>query len=223
MKSVLVFDVNETLLNLASLKPEFIRIFNDETILSKWFAQLTQNSWIATITNTYRDFGELAVDALELLAKKQGISLARGEGDLILHVMRDLEPHNDVVAALDSLKEADFRLVALTNSPYRILNAQLINAGISEYFEHMLSVDEVQLFKPHHRVYEMGAEKIGINTSQMRMIACHNWDTTGAMRAGCQAAFVARPNMALSKLDEKPDIVAESLTEVARQIIQKES
>lgn len=223
MKSVLVFDVNETLLNLASFKPEFTRIFNDETILSKWFAQLTQNSWIATITNSYHDFGELAVDALELLAKKQGISLAADDGEIILDVMRNLSPHDDVVPALTKLKEAEFRLVALTNSPYRILNAQLSNAGINTYFEHILSVDEVRLFKPHHKVYEMGAEKIGITTAQMRMIACHNWDTTGAMRAGCKAAFVARQNMALSKLDEQPDVVASSLTEVAEQIIEVES
>jgi len=223
MKSVLVFDVNETLLNLASFKPEFKRIFGDEAIISKWFAQLTQNSWIATITNSYRDFGELAVDALELLAKKQGIDLAKDDGEKILHIMRNLDPHTDVVPALDALKDADFRLVALTNSPYRILNAQLSNAGISEYFEQILSVDEVQVFKPHHKVYEMGAEKNGISTKDMRMIACHNWDTTGAMRAGCKAAFVARPGMALSKLDEQPDIVANSLTEVAQQIIQKEA
>ncbi len=221
--NILFFDVNETLLDLSSFKAEFTRIFKDDTITSKWFAQLTQNSWIATITNSYRDFGELAVDALELLAKKQGIDLAANEGELILEVMQNLTPHDDVLPALTMLKEAGFRMVTLTNSPYRILNAQLSNAGLSAYFEQILSVDEVQLFKPHPKVYEMGAEKLGIATSQMRMIACHNWDTTGAMRAGCQAAFVARPNMALSKLDEQPDIVAENLIVVGKQIIAKES
>lgn len=221
--TILFFDVNETLLDLSSFKPEFRRIFKDETMTSKWFAQLTQNSWIATITQRYRDFGELAIDALELLAKKQGIDLAANEGELILEVMRNLKPHDDVLTALSMLKEENFRMVALTNSPYRMLNAQLNNAGLSDFFEQILSVDEVQRFKPHRIVYEMGAEKLGITTGQMRMIACHNWDTTGAMRAGCQAAFVARPNMALSKLDEQPDIVAEDLIEVAKQIIAKES
>jgi len=221
--NLLFFDVNETLLDLSSFKTEFTRIFKDETMTSKWFAQLTQNSWIATITNSYRDFGELAVDALELLAKKQGVDLAASEGELILEVMRNLNPHDDVFTALTMLKEANFRMVALTNSPYRILNAQLSNAGLSDFFEQILSVDEVRVFKPHSKVYEMGAEKLGISTRKMRMIACHNWDTTGAMRAGCQAAFVARPNMALSKLDEQPDVVAENLIEVAKQIIAKES
>ena len=222
MKSVLVFDVNETLLNLVNLRPEFKRIFGDETVILKWFAQLTQNSWIATITNTYRDFGELAVDALELLAKKQAVTLADDDSDKIIQTLSSLNPHDDVIQALDALKDAGFRMAALTNSPYRILRPQLRNASIIDSFEQILSVDEVKLFKPHPKVYEMGADKLGISTNQMRMIACHNWDTTGAMRAGCKAAFVARPGMALSKLDEKPDVVANSLTEVARQIIEKE-
>ena len=223
MKSVLVFDVNETLLNLASFRPEFKRIFGDEAIISRWFAQLTQNSWIATITSTYQDFGELAVDALELLAKKQGVTLADDDGERIIQTMSSLKPHDDVVDGLEMLKEAGFRMAALTNSPYRILKPQLSNAGISKYFEQMLSVDEVKLFKPHRNVYEMGAEKLGITTGEMRMIACHNWDTTGAMRANCKAAFVARPGFALSKLDEQPDVVESVLTNVAAKIIAIES
>ena len=70
-----------------------------------------------------------------------------------------------------------------------------------------MSVEGVQRFKPAAEVYQMAADKLGITTAQMRMVAAHNWDITGAMRAGCAGAFVARPGMVMGPLDEVPDII----------------
>ncbi len=220
---VLVFDINETLLDLSTLKPEFKRIFGSESVTGMWFSQLLQLSMVAALTTTYKDFADLARDALELTAKKQGINLNLEDAAAILGGMRRLKPHDDVVPSLNQLKEAGFRLVALTNSPYRILKSQLSHAGILDFFEQTLSVDEVKLFKPHPAVYQMAAEKLGVATSDIRMIAAHGWDTTGAIRAGCKAAFVARAGMYLSASDEKPDIIEPSLSQVAKQILLKDA
>ena len=220
---IILFDVNETLLDLSGLRPQFGRIFGDEAVMTSWFSQLLQSALVATVTGTYRDFGELALEGLELIAERKNILLSQRDKDAVFDTMRSLPPHADVKPGLERLRAAGFRLAALTNSPYRVLGQQLSNAGIAEFFEQALSVDEVQLFKPHAKVYEMAAQKLGVSVSEIRMVAAHNWDTTGAIRAGAQAAFLARPGAVLGKLDETPSITGSTLSELVEQILATDS
>ncbi len=217
---VIVFDVNETLLDLGKLKPHFAETFGDATVTSRWFAQLLQLSLIATVTEKYQDFGVLAREALLITAKRQGIKLSEEARETVVETLTQLGLHPDVRESLERLKNADFRLATLTNSPYRILQKQLSYAGILHFFEQTLSVDDVRLFKPHPKVYRMAAEKLNVQQNEIRLVAAHNWDTTGAIRAGCKAAFVARPGMVLGDLDEQPDIVAATMTEVVEKILE---
>lgn len=219
---VLVFDVNETLLDLASLDPHFERIFGDPSVRDEWFSQLVQSAMAATLTGRYDDFGVLAREALELLAKRHRTELSEEDIRSTLGRIRELEPHPDVVPALELLRENEFRMAALTNSPYRTVEAQFASNGLRSFFELVLSVDEVQKFKPHPAVYRMATAKLGVERREMRLIAAHNWDTSGAIRAGCRAAFVARPHRVLGSLDESVDIVGRDLLEVAEQIIRSD-
>lgn len=219
---VIVFDVNETLLDLTPMTAHFERHFGGGDVAKKWFAQLLQNALVATITETYRDFINLAKDALGMVAELQGVKLSSTEKDKILATMRKLPPHDDVPKSLERLRDAGFRLAALTNSPYRSLSDQLTNAGLIDFFEQTLSVDEVKLLKPHRAVYEMAAQKLGVETGDIRMVAAHNWDTTGAIRAGCKAAFLVRPGHVLGESDERPDIIGATMDEVIEQIIQQD-
>lgn len=216
---VLVFDVNETLLDLSSLDPHFERIFGDSGVMAEWFSQLLQSAMAATLTGRYDDFGVLAREALELMAKRHDVELSAEDAEATLGQIRRLEPHPDVTPALDMLRDAGFRLATLTNSPYKTLEAQLAANGLRSYFQAALSVEQVQKFKPHPAVYRMAAQKLGVERHDLRLIAAHNWDTTGAIRAGCRAAFVARPHRVLGSLDEPVDIVGRDLIEVAEQII----
>jgi 2-haloacid dehalogenase len=125
-----------------------------------------------------------------------------------------------VAESLAQLKEAGFRLATLTNSAPKVLEAQLHNSGLATYFDRMLSVDAVGKFKPDPATYHMAASELSVTTNQLRLVAAHNWDTTGAIQAGCRAAFVARPGMVLGPLDEKPDIIGQDLADVVTQIMQ---
>ena len=155
-------------------------------------------------------------------AKRQGVTLTNEAKETIVQTLTQLEPHADVNDSLERLLVAGFRLATLTNSPYHSLKKQLTHAGILEFFEQTISVDEVKLFKPHPKVYQMAAQKLGIGPSELRLVAAHNWDTTGAIRAGCNAAFVAHPGMVLGDLDEQTDIVAPTMTEVVTMILQRD-
>ena len=117
MSQVILFDVNETLLDLRALRPLFERFFDDTAVLPAWFAQLLRSAMVATITGEYHDFGAIGRDALQMTAERQGITLSPSDQDEILAGMRNLPPHPEVPPSLTRLKEAGLRLATLTNSP----------------------------------------------------------------------------------------------------------
>ncbi len=114
-------------------------------------------------------------------------------------------------------------MAALTNSTTEVAGAQLAHAGLREFFEQALSADMARRLKPAREAYHMAGQRLGISPSDVRMIAAHAWDITGAIRAGCAAVFIARPNMVLDPTGEQPDIVARDLREAAEQIIAREA
>lgn len=215
-REVLVFDVNETLLDLSGLDPEFERLFGDAAVKGEWFTQLLVASFTSAVTDRYVDFGVLAGQALKLVAKRRATELTSDDVEGVTGGMTRLKPHPDVAPALERLRGSGFRLAALSNSPYPMLRAQLRQAALDGFFEAVLSVDDVRRFKPHPDVYRSAAAKLGVPPSRMRMIAAHNWDVTGAVRAGCRAAFVARPGRLLGEMDEAVPISGADLLEVAR-------
>ena len=88
-------------------------------------------------------------------------------------------------------------------------------------FDHVISVEAIGVFKPDVRVYQMAAKELGVETSDMIMVAAHDWDIAGAMAAGCGGAFVARPGQVTNPYYDPPDIVGKNIKDVAEQIIAK--
>lgn len=222
MPRIIVFDVNETLLDLQALFPRFERVFGDTQATKEWFAQMLRSAFVATITDAYVDFGTIGRAALEMTAQRRGVELSDEEYAHILMGMRQLPPHSEVPESLERLKQAGLRLAALTNSTKEMADAQLTHAGLYDYFEQILSVDYVHKLKPAADVYHMAAERLGATPDQLRLVAAHDWDITGAMRAGWAGAFIARPGMVIGPLGEKPDIVGKDLREVADKILDVE-
>jgi 2-haloacid dehalogenase len=220
MPRVIVFDVNETLLDLAALDPVFAEIFGDGSLRRAWFGQVVQSALVGIITNTYADFSEVGQAALTMLAARHGRALSAREREAVRQGMRALPLHPDVRPALERLREAGFRLAALTNNPSAVVEAQLANAGLRDLLELALSADGVRRLKPAPEPYRMAAERLGVAIEQVRLVAAHAWDVAGAQRAGCAAAFVARPGMVLDPLVPRPDIIGADLREVAEAIVQ---
>ncbi|MDP8901992.1 MAG: haloacid dehalogenase type II [Actinomycetota bacterium] len=223
MARVCVFDVNETLLDLAALDPHFERVFGDAGVRQSWFVQVLQSALVATVTGVYSDFGAVGAAALDMTAEREGVKVSDEDRQAILGGMRELPPHPEVPEALDRLRAAGLRLAALTNNTAEVAEAQLGNAGLSDRFEKILSADTVRRLKPAPEPYRAAAEALGVETAQVRLVAAHAWDVAGAMRAGCAAAFVARPGMVLDPLAEPPDVVGTDLSEVAASIIAAEA
>jgi 2-haloacid dehalogenase len=206
---VIAFDVNETLLDLRALDPLF---GGDVAARKRWFAQMLQIAFVGIITDQYIDFSAAQRGALEML----------GDGpdpDEVAATMRALPPHPDVVEALDRLRDGGLTLCSLTNSTLEVSQAQLAHAGIDDRFEAILSADQVKRLKPAPEPYGLVAETFDVPIGDVTLVACHAWDCAGALAAGAEAAFVARPGMQLGPVGPRPGIVGDDLTEVASLIL----
>lgn len=222
MSRVIVFDVNETLLDLAALDPRFEQAFGRPGVRREWFGQLLQSAFVSIVTDSYADFGTIGRSALDMVAQRHGIELSSEDRDAILSTMRTLPAHPEVRTSLERLREAGLRLAALTNSTEAVATAQLTNAGLAPLFERILSADAAQRLKPAREAYEAAAAELGVGIGDIRLVAAHAWDIGGALRAGAAAAFVARPGMVLDPLVPVPDVVGADLAEVAQRIIEIE-
>jgi 2-haloacid dehalogenase len=219
MPRVIVCDVNETLLDVGALEPDFKEVFGDARVLQDWFATVLLYSEVATLAGPYTDFASIAGAALDMTATARNVTLSSDNRTRILQGMLKLPAHADVRDGLQIMRDAGLRLVTLTNSAPAAVQQQLANAGLASLFERSFSVDTVRRFKPAPEAYRSVADALNLPIGQLRLVAAHAWDIVGALRAGCSAAFVARPGKVLYPLGPQPDIVRTDFRDVAKQIV----
>lgn len=215
MAEILVFDVNETLLDTGALDPLFERLFGTASARERWFKEL-EGVWHVTIaTGAYRDFSTLAEAALQMTAEKDRVELSGKDREELIQRLTTLPPHPDAKPALSRLQESGMRLAALTNGTLKAARAQLEHAQLRDFFEEVFSADEVERFKPAPEPYHMAAERLGVKPGQLRLVAAHAWDIAGAHAAGLQTAFIARPRKVLNPAGPEPGLRAGDLAELA--------
>jgi 2-haloacid dehalogenase len=218
---ILVFDVNETLLDLETLTPHFARIFGDGLVLREWFAQLILYSEALTLSGDYAPFGALAGAVLRMVGEARHRQVTEDEVQAVKQAIATMPCHPEVPQALRHLREAGFRLFTLTNNPLATAAEQIERAGLKGFFEQQFSVDRVQRYKPAPEVYRLVEQQLGVPANRCCMIACHTWDTLGAVAAGWEAALVTRPGNALLSVGPQPQIVGENMTDIARSLISR--
>ena len=220
---VIVFDSNETLLDLAALDPHFARAFGEgATTREKWFGTVLQLFLTATVVDRYQSFEVLADAALDMVAAMRGTELARQDRAAIHAALLELPPHADVPPALQQLKGTSLRLAVLTNSTAKSATAQMKHAGLDSYFDAVLSADDIERYKPAREAYAHAAKQLDVDLDEIRLVAAHGWDVTGALAAGCRAAFVGRPGKALNPRGERPDVIGTTMGEVVAQILERD-
>lgn len=216
---ILVFDVNETLLDLHPLDDVFADILGDAAARHEWFTLLLERAFTASLTGAYRNFGELSRSALHMVASKRRCSITEAQAARVSETMRSLPAHPEVRDALSLLCDEGFTLTALTQSPMETLEAQLAHAGLDRFFSRLFSADTVKRYKPAPEPYRMVAQEMQCETAHLRLIAAHGWDIEGAMQAGCKAAFVGRSGQVMDPGVPQPDIVGADLDEIATEIL----
>ena len=218
---VLFFDVNETLLDLTKMKKQVGEALGGrEDLLSLWFTTLLQYSLVTSASGQYEHFGFIGAATLQMVAANNGISISQDVArQTIVKSMQALPAHPEVKSALSLLKKEGYKLVSFTNSSNEGVKNQFENAGLSEYFDERLSIEDVGKFKPFSDTYAWGSHKMGVKPEECMLIAAHGWDVAGALWAGWRAAFISRPGQQLFPLAPKTEIVESDLKKAANVLV----
>jgi 2-haloacid dehalogenase len=196
---LLVFDINETLLDLAPLDD----VLGGTEVRTRWFDLVIHTALVVTASGRYQDFAEIAGACARTVAPEADVpALGR--------TLRSLPPHPDVVPALAELREQGHRLVALGNSPQAVVESQVAGLG----FDAVYSAEAAGALKPSPKAYalvEHGGEP-------PVMVAAHDWDIAGAQAAGMRTAFVTRDGRLPLPAHVSPDWTVTDLAEWARSL-----
>ena len=220
--SVLIFDVNETLIDIESMNPLFKCLFGDERVMREWFGQLVMYSMALTLSGLYKDFILLGQGLFEMVGAIHNVEVKSTDIESLKEGMLTMPAHADAKEGLNALQDAGFRMVTLTNTPpIKAGKSSLENAGLAPFFERQFSVDSAKNFKPAQIVYHMVAQELGVFPSACCMIAAHVWDTIGAQSAGLAAGLITRAGNAPLPMPglPQPNVVAPDLPALATKMI----
>jgi 2-haloacid dehalogenase len=216
---LIVFDVNETLLDLETMAPIFERIFDDKAAMRLWFANLILYSAALTVAGQYVPFTEIGTAVMKMLADTRGIKIKDADKKELTDRFSTMPPHPEVPAALRKLRNAGFRLFTLTDNLLDVQTRQLEHGGIADLFERRFSADGVKHHKPSRHAYAHVERELGVEPSQLCLVACHTWDTLGAVAAGWESALIRRAGNDVLGVGPQPQIVGDDLDNVADQLI----
>src|SRR3984957_2076926 len=220
---LIVFDVNETVLDLGTMEPTFQRIFDDKGAMRLWFANLILYSAALTVAGVYVPFTDIGAAVMKMLADTRGIKITDNDKKELTDKFSTMPPYSEVPAALRKLRDAGFRLFCLTDNLLEVQTRQLTQGGIVDLFERRFSADGVKHHKPSRQAYAYVEKELVATPSQLCLIACHTWDTLGAVAAGWEAALIKRVGNDVLGVGPQPQIVGDNLNDVADQLIARHS
>lgn len=216
---LLIFDVNETLLDLQPLRKNINKLLDSTNAFEDWFSKLIQFTMVETLTGSYSDFGDIGVATLKMTAEKHSKFISEEKITSTLKVIKELKPHPEVKPILEKLKSEGFQLVALTNGGLETLQKQMKFSGLEPMFDALYSVEMVKKFKPHSDTYQFVLAQEQTEAKNAMLIAAHAWDIAGAQNTSLQTAFISRPGKFIYPKAEKPDLVCQDFEELYQKII----
>jgi 2-haloacid dehalogenase len=216
---LLVFDVNETLSDMAPIAGRFETLGADPSLARAWFAGLLRDGFALTVARENPSFARLAADGLRTVLA--GSSLNRPVEEAVEHIMdgfSGLAVHPDVPSGVRALAKLGIRLVTLSNGSASIARRLLADAGLDHAFESFLSVEQAGIWKPAPGAYAYALEACGVDPMDAMLVAAHPWDTDGASRAGLATAWINRTGGRYPDYFRPPALEAASLRQLAEQL-----
>lgn len=213
---VLVFDVNETLSDMAPMADRFTEVGAPAQLAPLWFATLLRDGFARTAAGSSERFAVLADGALRTVL--HGVPLDRDLDAAVEHVLAGfarLPLHPDVPDGIMALHRARFRLVTLSNGSAEVADGLLRSAGLRGEFDRLLSVEDAGVWKPASGAYQYAAEACEVSPEDMLLVAVHPWDIDGAARAGLRTAWLDRAGLPYPGYCMPPDHVVTALPELA--------
>ena len=157
-----------------------------------WRSKQLQYTLLRSMMNRYQDFWQVTQDALVYSAHALGLYLDVDKRRRLMDAYSTLAAFPDVKPGLEQLKAMGLRLAVLSNGEPKMLQSAARSAGIADLLDEVISVDEVKVFKPSPRVYELAATRLNTAKSSIGFVTSNNWDAQGAGSAGLTAFWIQR-------------------------------
>jgi 2-haloacid dehalogenase len=216
---LLVFDVNETLSDMAPMASRFEDVGAPVHLAKTWFASLLRDGFALTVSGVNPRFADLGAEGLR--GGLDGVSLNRSLDEAVVHIMDGfaaLQVHPDVPGGVQALTDLGIRLVTLSNGSAAVAQRLFAGAGIDDRFERILSVEQAGVWKPAADAYAYALAECDVDPMDAMLVAGHPWDTDGAQRAGLASAWINRSGARFPGHFRKPDLETTSLVDLAEQL-----
>jgi 2-haloacid dehalogenase len=214
----IAFDVLETLFDSLPVEKALAGAGLPAGSGELWLARTLRNGFALAASGAFHCFDEVARATLRGMLEERELEEEEGQVDAILGCLRDLPPHSDVGPALSRVRAAGVPAVAVSNAGTDAIRELLGKAGLAAMVEGIVSIDDVQHWKPRPEVYWHVARLLGLATSKVAVVAAHGWDVHGAHRAGFTTGFVARHEARVDVFDA-PDVHGDDLVEVCERLL----
>ena len=215
-----VFDAYGTLLDVdaaareAASEPGMEALKENWLPIAKgWRERQLRYSWLCSMMGQYDDFWELTTRALDATLKEYALASDDKVRARLLSLYSELSAYEEVPEVLANLKADGHKLAVLSNASPSMLVKALEAAGISEWFDELLSVDVLKCYKPTPAVYQLVTERFECKPNEVTFFSSNNWDVSGAGAFGFRTIWVNRTGAAWDKLPGKPDRIVKSISE----------
>lgn len=216
---VVAFDIIETTFQIEPLDERLVRLGLPRGSYRRLYAEGLRDAFALACSNRFQPFmSVLKADLAGLLAEHNLEASDTALTDA-LSVMKMLPPHPDARGAYAALKHAGLRVFALSNGATASTQSLLDKAGMTDFVDEVLSVEDVKLSKPRPEVYLYAAETAKVRPGDMMLVACHPWDIAGALSADLRGAYVSRERPYPKQMMAEPEIVQNSLLDVSQAIL----
>ena len=216
MKNVkaIIFDAYGTLFDVNSAAEKCKDKIGDkwEPFANFWRTTQLEYTWLRSLMGRHKDFWQVTEDSLDKSMKAFNIDPKMK--DELLNLYKVLSPFQEVPKTLKTLKEKNFKLAILSNGTPSLLNDLVKSNNLNNLFDDLFSIEEVGIYKPDSKVYDLPIKKYKIEKSEVAFLSANTWDVSGAGNYGYQSIWVNRNNNIFDNLDYKPNIKIENLSEL---------
>ncbi len=210
-----VFDAYGTLFDVHSAVGKYREQLGDaaDPVSMLWRTKQLEYTWLRSLMKHHADFWQVTRDALDFAFDAHGITSTDLRDDL-MNAYLSLEAYPEVPEALFLLKTRGYKLAILSNGTPDMLDSAVTNSGLSELIDMNLSVEDIGIFKPDPKVYQLAVDKLKVQAHEIIFQSSNAWDASGASAFGFNVAWINRFGQSKERLPGNPDFEIKTLMEL---------
>lgn len=215
-----VFDLYGTLYDVHSVAARCDDCFpqRGREISLMWRQKQIEYTWLRSLMDSYQNFERATEDALVYTCRQLGLALDPPTRELLCSEYLRIRPFAEVPGALRQLRALGLPLAILSNGSGHSIRSVVQHSGLDSEFAHLISVDAVQVFKPHPRVYELAEQRLRLQRQQILFVSSNAWDASGARHYGYPVCWVNRARNCFEELGQQPDLVVDGIDTLVRHL-----